>query len=614
MATKIVECVPNFSEGRNMKVIDDITSVIKDTAGVELKDVDPGEATNRTVVTFVGTPDAVVDAAFKAIKRASEIIDMTKHKGAHPRFGATDVCPFVPVEGVTMDDCVELAKRLGKRVGEELGIPVYLYENAASTPERKNLAYVRKGEYEGLPEKFKDPDMAPDFGPAEFVPKTGAIAIGAREFLIAYNITLNTKYKKYATDIAFELREKGRSVRTGNIEPFYFRGKLLKYRKGKLPCAECDFVAKELDELEEHYLAEHGFSIEKLLKQHGTHRNRLYGRSVKKPGIFKHAKAIGWFVEEYGRAQISINLTNYKVTAPHEILEKARELAAERGLVVTGSEIVGLVPYQAMLMAGKYYLKQQEQSTGVPEKDIVKTAIYSMGLNDVAPFDPEEKIIGMPKPVEDALVEMKCNDFVDEVSRDSAAPGGGSVAALAGSLGAALASMVSNLTIVKKKNPEEMKPYNELAEKAQEIKKKLVDAVDEDTQAFNDYLKAIRMPKKTDEEKEARHNAIQAGLKAAVQVPLGTAKNSLQAMKLARKIAEIGNKPSVSDAAVGAQMGYSGVMGGVLNVMINLGDITDQDFVEEMKTKCDELKKEAKAINDETMEITYRRIEELHNK
>ncbi len=614
MPTQIVECVPNFSEGRNMKVINEITSVIKDTPEVELKDVDPGEATNRTVVTFVGTPDGVIEAAFRAIKRASEVIDMTKQKGAHPRFGATDVCPFVPVEGVTMDDCVELAKKLGKRVGEELGIPVYLYEYAASIPKRKNLAYVRKGEYEGLPEKFKDPEMAPDFGPTEFIPKTGAIAIGAREFLIAYNVTLNTKFKKYATDLAFELREKGRSVRTGNIEPYYFRGKLLKYRKDSLPCAECDFVTDDFDKLEEHYVAEHGFSIEKLLAEHGTYRKNLIGRSVKTPGIFKKTKAIGWFVEEYGRAQISINLTNYKITAPHEVLEKARELAATRGLIVTGSEIVGLVPYQAMLMAGKYYLDKQEQSTGVPESDIIKAAIFSMGLNDVAPFDPEEKIIGMPKVPDDALVAMKCNDFVDEVSRDSAAPGGGSVAALAGSLGAALASMVSNLTVPKMKDPKKAKPYVDIAEKAQELKKKLVDAVDEDTQAFNDYLKAMRMPKKTDEEREAREKAIQAGLKTAVQVPLGTARNSLEAMKLARDIAETGNLPSVSDVAVGAQMAYSGVTGGILNVLINLGDITDKEFIEEMKSKCEELKATAKSILDESMKIAERRMEELHSK
>lgn len=614
MPNRIVECVPNFSEGRNMKVIEDITSVIKDVPEVELKDIDPGDATNRTVVTFVGSPEGVVEAAFRAIKRASELIDMTKHKGAHPRFGATDVCPFVPVEGVTMDECVVLAKRLGKRVGEELGIPVYLYEHAATDPRRRNLAYVRKGEYEGLPTKMKDPEMTPDFGPAEFVPKTGAVAIGAREFLIAYNVTLNTKSAKYANDIAFELREKGRSVRRGNIEPHYFRGELLKYREDELPCGECDFVTDDFDKLEKHYLAEHGFSIEKLLAEHSTSRKNLIGRSVKSPGIFKETKAIGWFVEEYGRAQISINLTNYNVTAPHEVLEKARELAAKRGVVVTGSEIVGLIPYQAMLMAGRFYLDKQEQSTGVPECDIIDAAIFSMGLNDVSRFDPQEKIIGLPKIPKDALVAKSCVDFIDEVSRDSPAPGGGSVAALAGSLGAALAAMDANLTIPKADSRDEAAPYIALAVRAQELKKALVTAVDEDTQAFNDYLVAMRMPQKTDAEKIAREEAIQAGLKKAVRVPLETARHSLSAMKLAAEIAETGNAASVTDAAVGAQMAYSGVIGGVLNVIVNLGEITDTAFIEEMKSTCEELKREALSILETAMETASRRIEKLHAK
>jgi len=613
MPDQIVECVPNFSEGRNIKVIDEITAVIVDAPDVELKDVDPGEATNRTVVTFVGTPDGVVEAAFRAIKRASELIDMTKHKGAHPRFGATDVCPFIPVDGVTMDDCVELAKRLGKRVGEELGIPVYLYENAATEPKRRNLAYVRKGEYEGLPAKLVNPEMKPDFGPAKFVPKTGAIAISAREFLIAYNITLNTQSGKHATDIAFELREKGRSVRRGNIEPYYFKGELLKYGEDSFPCGECAFVAENFDDLEAHYIQNHGFSIEKLLTEHGTTRKNIIGRSVKSPGIFKEAKAIGWFVKEYGRAQISINLTDYKITPPHIVLEKTRELAVKRGLVVTGSEIVGLVPYQAMLMAGRFYLERQEQSIGIPASDIIQAAIYSMGLNDVAPFDPVEKIIGLPKTPETALVAMKCNDFTDEVSRSSPAPGGGSVAALAGALGAALAAMVANLTVPKAVTDEEGKAFIELAVKAQKIKDKLLDNVDEDTQAFNDYLVAVRMPKNNAGQIEAREKAIQNGLKMAVQVPLRTAKLSFDALGLARKIAETGNKPSVSDAAVGAQMAYSGVIGGILNVLINLGDISDEVFVVEMKSCCEDLKKKAREVLDGTMKTATERIRELHS-
>ncbi|MCD6418630.1 glutamate formimidoyltransferase [bacterium] len=613
MSVKIVECVPNFSEGRDMKVIEQITDAIKSVSDVELKDVDPGYATNRTVVTFIGTPEGVLEAAFRAIKKASELIDMSKHHGAHPRFGATDVCPFVPVEGVDMDDCVELAKKLGRRVGEELGIPVYLYEYAAQSEERRNLAMVRKGEYEGLPEKLADPRWKPDFGPVKFNPKTGAIAIGAREFLIAYNITLNTDEKRYATDIAFELREKGRAVRTGNIEPFYFRGKLVKHRD-KYLCGECDFSTDELDELEKHTKNVHGYSVIELMRLNNIEPHEIMGRSVRKRGMFTHCKAIGWYVKEYGRAQISINLTNYKITPPHIVLEAARELAARRGLVVTGSEIVGLVPYQAMLMAGKYYLEKQRKSTGVPPQDIIKTAIYSMGLNDVAPFDPEEKIIGMPKIPKDALVSMTTKEFIDEVSRSSPAPGGGSVAALSGALGAALTSMVANLTTDKAQTKEEFATFVEIAQKAQTIKEKLCAAVDEDTQAFNDYLEAMRLPKKTEEERRARDEAIQRGLKNAVKVPLNTAKLSFDALELAAKIAEIGNRASVSDAGVGAQTAFSGIVGGTLNVLINLGDITDEKFVGDMKSECEKILSEARKILDDTLEVVKRRIEEMWNK
>ncbi len=599
---KIVECVPNFSEGRDMKVIEQIADAIKSVEGVELKDIDPGAATNRTVFTFIGEPDAVVEAAFRAIKKAAELIDMRKHKGAHPRIGATDVCPFVPVSGVTMDDCVELAKKLGKRVGEELGIPVYLYEYAATSPERRNLAYIRRGEYEALPEKLKE--LPPDFGPSEFnewIAKTGATVIGAREFLIAYNINLNTTEKQYATDIAFELREKGRSARRGNIKPFYFRGEIIRYGKNHYPCGNCNFVAKTLDELEEHTRSAHGYSIKELLLLNNYDLNNLEGKAVKKPGMFKHCKAIGWYVDDYGIAQISINLTNYKVTPPHAVLEAARELAKERGLVVTGSEIVGLVPFPAMIQAGKFYLRQQDKSTGIPVRDIIHIAIRSLGLEDVAKFDPEEKIIGLPKIPEDALVRMETVDFVDEVSRESPAPGGGSVAALAGSLGAALASMVANLTANKHSRGEFKDRLISIAEKAQEVKDALIRAVDEDTQAFNDYLEALRMPKGTPEERKAREEAIQAGLKKAVRVPLRTAELSMEALKLAAEIAEIGNKASVSDAGVGAQIALTGVIGGVLNVLINLKDIKDREFVEDMKRRCAELESEAKMLAERVL-------------
>ncbi|MCD6531105.1 glutamate formimidoyltransferase, partial [bacterium] len=565
-------------------------------------DIDPGAATNRTVFTFVGEPDAVVEAAFRAIKKAAELIDMRKHKGAHPRIGATDVCPFVPVSGVTMDDCVELAKKLGKRVGEELGIPVYLYEYAATSPERRNLAYIRRGEYEALPEKLKE--LPPDFGPSEFndwIAKTGATVIGAREFLIAYNVNLNTTEKQYATDIAFELREKGRSARRGNIKPFYFRGEIIRYGKNYYPCGNCNFVAKTLDELEEHTRSTHGYSIKELLLLNNYDLNKLEGRPVKKPGMFKHCKAIGWYVDDYGIAQISINLTNYKVTPPHAVLEAARELAKERGLVVTGSEIVGLVPFPAMIQAGKFYLRQQDKSTGIPVKDIIHIAIRSLGLEDVAKFDPEEKIIGLPKIPGDALVRMETVDFVDEVSRESPAPGGGSVAALAGSLGAALASMVANLTANKHPRGEFKDRLISIAEKAQEVKDALIRAVYEDTQAFNDYLEALRMPRSTPEERKVREEAIQAGLKKAVRVPLRTAELSMDALKLAAEIAEIGNKASVSDAGVSAQIALTGVIGGVLNVLINLKDIKDREFVEDMKRRCAELEREAKMLAERVL-------------
>ncbi len=592
MPVKIVECVPNFSEGRKMDVIAEITDAIKAVAGAELRDVDSGAATNRTVVTFVGEPEAVLEAAFRAIEKASKLIDMRTHSGAHPRFGATDVCPFVPVEGVTMEECVELAERLGKRVGEELGIPVYLYEHAARDPRRRNLAFVRRGEYEGLPEKMKDPEMIPDFGPRAVNERSGAIAIGAREFLVAFNITLNSTNPKHAMDIAFELREKGRSVRTGNVVPFYHNGDLVKYSDGIYPCGECDFIAKTMDELEAHYLKLHGYSIIALLAEHETNPDEAGGRSAKKPGIFKYCKAIGWFVEEYGRAQISINLTNYKVTPPHIVLEKARELAAKRGLVVTGSEIVGLVPYQAMAMAGRFYLERQGTCAGLPPEDLVKAAVFSMGLNDVAKFDPAEKVLGLPMVAKGSLMSLSAKGFVDEVSRPSPAPGGGSVAALAGAIGSALASMVANLT-TQKVFGAEFDTAAKIAEEAQEIKERLSAAVDEDTQAFNDYLEALRLPKDTPEEKAARSAAIQAGLKTAIRVPYRTAGLSLRALELCGKVAEIGNKASVSDAGVGAQMAYSGLVGGVMNVRINLHGVKDEGYKAEMSADCAELENRA---------------------
>ena len=504
MSDILIECVPNFSEGKDKAVIKQITDEIEKVEGVKLLDVDPGYEMNRTVVTFIGSPEGVKEAAFNSIKKAAELIDMRTHKGSHPRMGATDVCPFVPVSGITTEECIELSKEVAKRVGEELNIPIYLYEKSAQTPERENLAIVRQGEYEALEEKLKKPEWKPDFGPAKFNANAGATVIGVREFLIAYNISLNTREALHATDIAFELREKGRSARTGKTDsPFYFkRTKILKYKDGEYPCGLDDFVGKTIDETVKHCKDEHGFDLPALLKLNGVDPQKPEGQSVKIPGKFDYCKAIGWMVPEYDRAQISINLTNYKVTSTHHVLEETRKLAAERGLVVTGSEIVGMIPYPALLETGKFYLRKQGRSTGIPIKDILNTAVQSLGLNDVSDFNIEERVLGLPKNLDNALVEMKLTDFVDEVSRESPAPGGGSIAALAGSLGAALASMVSNLTANKRGSEKVDDILNEAADKLQEIKFKLVKAIDDDTNAFNAYMDARRLPNKTDERKK----------------------------------------------------------------------------------------------------------------
>lgn len=608
---RIVECVPNFSEGRNKDIIDQITNEIKSVEAIQLLSAEMGADVNRTVVTFIGPPDAVKEAAFRGIRQAARLIDMSKHKGAHPRMGATDVCPFVPVSNITMEEVVELSKEVAKRVGEELKIPVYLYEESASSPERKSLANIRKGEYEALPEKLKDPQWKPDFGPAEFNARSGATVIGAREFLIAYNITLNTREAKYAMDIAFELREKGRSVRTGNTHPFYFKGDLVKYAEDYYPCGSCNFVGKDISETAEHCQKEHGYDLKELLDSHSTNPDDPDGRSVKKPGKFSHCRAIGWYVEEYGRAQISINLTNYKITPPHLVLEEARKLAAERGLVITGSEIVGLVPFQALLDAGRFYLQKQGKSTGIPLKDILEVAIYSMGLNDVSPFNPEEKILGLPTTDPEALIAMRTEDLVNEVSRDTPAPGGGSIAALAGSLGAALSSMVSNLTIGKKGYEAVERDLLNLAEKAQDLKDKLLRAVDEDANAFNAYMEARRLPQNTPEEKRIREQAIQDGLKEAIYVPLNTAKLSFEALQVAAEVVEKGNVNSVTDAGVGAQIAYTGIIGGIFNVLINMPSIKDTQFIDETKSTCDDLEKNAAKILKDTMGLVKEKIRSL---
>jgi glutamate formiminotransferase/formiminotetrahydrofolate cyclodeaminase len=612
MSEQLIECVPNFSEGQNPDIIDQIVAEIKNTEGVTLLDVDPGFEMNRTVVTFIGNAKGVKRAAFSAIKKAAELIDMAVHKGSHPRMGATDVCPFVPVSGISTEECIKLSEEVARQVGNELGIPIYLYEKSAKIPERENLAKVRMGEYEALEEKLKKSEWKPDFGPSVFNAKAGATVIGVREFLIAYNISLNTTESKFATDIAFELREKGRSVRKGNVSPFYFKGQeILKYKSGEYPCGNCDYKSDKIEDLIVHCKNKHNYDLPDLLRTNGINPEKAEEESVKKSGLFSHCKAIGWMVPEYNRAQISINLTNYKITPMHAVLEATRELASKRGVVVTGSEIVGMVPFPALLETGKFYLKKQQRSTGIPVKDILEIAVQSLGLRDVSDFNIDERVLGLPTTSPDDLVEMKVNAFVDEVSRESPAPGGGSIAALAGALGAALTSMVSNLSIGKRGSEDVEDDLIPVADKVQEIKDFLVKAVDEDTNAFNAYMEARRLPGKSEEEKKIKNKALQDGLKEAVAVPLNTAKRSAEVINLAGIAVEKGNINSVTDAGVGAHIAYTGVKGGIFNVMINLNEIEDQNFVEEMINTCHELDDKASKEVEKVMKRVNEKIEEL---
>ncbi len=609
MSNQLIECVPNFSEGRDLNILKQITDEIEKVENVKLLDVDRGADMNRTVVTFIGDAKGVKEAAFNSIKKASELIDMSKHQGSHPRMGATDVCPFVPVNGITIEECIQLSKEVAERVGNELKIPVYLYEKSAQTPERQNLAVIRKGEYEGLSEKLKDPNWKPDFGSAEFNKQSGATVIGVREFLIAYNVNLNTREKLHAIDIAYELREKGRSARRPVSKPYYYKSEnLLKYDENNYPCGECDFVGKSITETIEHCEKSHNYDLKKLLELNDINPHNPVGKSVKKQGLFEHCKAIGWMVDEFDRAQISINLTDYHVTSMHDVLEASRKLAAERGLIVTGSEIVGMVPFQALLQTGKFYLKQQNRSTGIPVKDILNTAVQSLGLNDVSEFNIAERVLGLPKNNSNDLIEKKLSDFVDEVSRESPAPGGGSIAALAGSLGAALNSMVSNLTSFKRGSENVDEILNECANKCQMIKDDLLKAVDADTQAFNDYMEARRLPHKTKEEKQIRNDAMLEGLKKAVKVPLKTAQNSFKIIEISLTVAKNGNPNSITDVGVGAQMAYSGVLGGIYNVLINLKDIKDDAFCEEISSVCTKLKNDAHSKLNEVLEYVESKL------
>ena len=594
---KIIECVPNFSEGRDTSVIRQITDVIESVQGVQLLDVDPGESTNRTVVTFIGEPEPVKEAAFRAVQKAADLIDMSKHHGEHARFGATDVCPFVPVAGATMDDCAQIAREVGERIGKELGIPVYLYEHAARSPQRRNLADVRSGEYEGLPEKLARPEWAPDYGPSEFNAKSGATAVGAREFLIAYNINLNTTDRRYANEIAYEIRERGRWKREGNISPFYYKGEVVYFEDGKFPDGNSDFVADSFGELAEYYREQYGRDLYERYRAIGLDPDNLTGRPVYKDGLFTHLKGIGWVVEDYQCAQVSINLTNYRITPMEQVLEAARGLAAERGIVVTGSEVVGVVPYDAMRKAGRFYLTAMQKSTGIPARDVVTTAVQSLGLRDVAEFDIDKKVIGMPAQ-EGPLVNMTVADFVDEVSRDTPAPGGGSIAALAGAIGSALASMVVNLSVGKGEYDEQYDDLCELADRAQAVKDELVSAVDADTEAFNEVIAGIRMPKDTEEQLAARAAAIQAGYRTAAEVPLRTAELCREVLDLCQSAADIGNEAVMSDAGVGALMAYAGVQGAIHNVRINLPHTRDPEFIERIGAELGSLLQESKAICD----------------
>lgn len=534
---QIIECVPNFSEGRNMEIIKQITDVIESVDGVKLIDVDPGKATNRTVVTFVGEPEAVCEAAFLAGKKAKELIDMTKHKGEHPRFGAMDVCPLVPVANISMNETVEYARKLAKRLGDELQYPIYCYEFAAMSPERKNLAYVRSGEYEGLAEKLTKPEWKPDFGPATFVPKTGATAVSARNFLIAYNVNLNTTSTRRANAIAFDVREKGRPVREGNP----FTGKIKKDENGK---------------------------------------------EIWQPGTLKSVKGIGWYIEEFGIAQVSLNLTDITVTPLHIAFEEVCKKAEARGVRVTGSEIVGVVPLQAMIDAGKFYLKKQNRSLGIPNEEIVKIAIKSLGLNELYPFDPKKKIIEFilqeNEPKTKKLVDLTMKGFVYETASESPAPGGGSISAAMGAMGAALGTMVANLSSHKPGWDDRWEEFSNWAEKGKKYYEELLFLIDEDTNAFNKIMDAFSLPKSSDSEKEIRKKAIQSATKYAIEVPFKVMNVAYESMEVMKAMAEFGNPNSVTDAGVGAIAARSCVMGAYLNVKINCSSYEDKNFVNDI--------------------------------
>ncbi|HEX6916158.1 MAG TPA: glutamate formimidoyltransferase [Chitinophagaceae bacterium] len=558
---QIIECVPNFSEGRDLSVIKQITDEIETVEGVRLLNVDPGKATNRTVVTFVGAPAAVVEAAFKAIQRAGELIDMSKHKGAHPRMGATDVCPLIPVAGISMEETAVYAKMLAERVGSELQIPVYLYEEAQPDKTRSNLSEIRAGEYEGFFKKISEPQWKPDYGPAVFDAKRGATVIGARDFLVAYNVNLNTTSTRRANSIAFDVREAGRAKREGNS----LTGRIVTDDQGK---------------------------------------------PVMIPGSLKSVKAIGWYIEEYGIAQISMNLTNTRVTPLHLAFDEVCRKAEARGIRVTGSELVGLVPLKSLTDAGRYFLEKQQRSTGVSEKELIRIAIRSMGLDELAPFKPEERIIEylLKEDADSRLVRMTVSDFADETASESPAPGGGSIAAYVGSLGAALATMVANLSSHKKGWDDRWKEFSDWAERGQVYKSELLRLVDEDTKAFNLIMAAFALPKATPEEKAARKAAIQAATKAAIEIPFKVMEAAYGSMEVIRAMADVGNPNSVSDAGVGALCARSAVMGAFMNVRINASGYDDKGYVNEVIARGRDIENKAIALEGEILAMVNEKI------
>jgi len=554
---KIIECVPNFSEGNDLLVIKQITDQIESVEGVRLLNVDPGKATNRTVVTFVGEPEAVVEAAFRAIKKAGELIDMSKHTGEHPRMGATDVCPLIPIANISMEETAAFAKKLAERVGNELTLPVYLYEAAQPDRSRSNLSVIRAGEYEGFFKKISQPEWKPDFGPAVFDAKRGATVIGARDFLVAYNINLNTTSTRRANAIAFDVREAGR----------------VKMENGK-----------------------------KVLDQDG--------KPVSTPGSLKSVKAIGWYIEEYGIAQISMNLTNINVTPVHIAFDEVCRKADARGIRVTGSELVGLVPLQSLLDAGKYFLQKQQRSIGVSEKELIRIAVKSMGLDELTPFNPAERIIEylLKDKSSGRLINMTLTDFADETASESPAPGGGSIAAYAGALGISLAGMVANLSSHKKGWDDRWEEFSNRAAEAQQYKARLVELVDADTHAFNRIMDAFGLPKSTDAEKAARHTAIQDATKFAIDIPFQVMQTAFDSMSVIKAMAESGNPNSVSDAGVGALCARASVMGAFMNVRINAAGYDDKKFVEDIVGRGRKIEADTIALEGEILKIVNEKI------